>query len=52
MASKYRYFYDSSLVVRTKLIPEVKKTIPRIPKMINDLTSLVSPDVSANIIAQ
>lgn len=44
-------FQDSSFVARTKLIPDIKKTIPSIPKIINDLISRVSPDVPANITA-
>lgn len=47
----YRKFYDSSFVARTKLIPDIKKTIPSIPKIIRDLISRVSPDVPANITA-
>ena len=46
-----KVIYDSSFVVLTKLIPEIKKMAPKTPYIIRALTSLSLPEVPVNTTA-
>lgn len=52
LAFKKYLLYDSSFVVRTRPMPEMKNIIPSIPKMASALISRVPPEVFTNITAE